>query len=93
MGLVLYMTVYLNATLTAFVHGVHLGLLEDTHSHTPHFSAIHRLATGQPRSTFRQAAREALSDPRTFVKGPDYKEKVRVGCVCVCVCVCVCAYV
>ena len=38
------------------------------------------LTDGRPHTTYHtlkpnQAAREALSDPRTFVKGPDYKEK------------------
>ena len=32
-------------------------------------------ATLLPKPNLNQAAREALSDPRTFVKGPDYKEK------------------
>lgn len=41
--------------------------------HAPsHSSSIHTIPWRR-----QQAAREALSDPRTFVKGPDYKEKVR----------------
>ena len=41
------------------------------HTHTP-YTHTH---THPYTQSIKKAAREALSDPRTFVKGPDYKEK------------------